>query len=192
METEELNPEADATEYRRTPGDLIAVAVSTCGVGFIPLAPGTWGSLLGVALYLGAYLADYNLGIYLLHNGWQGPKIESWLYSVNLLLLAGLAIAGIVAADRAAEVFGEKDPQKTVIDEVVGQLIVFLFIPFTTSWWLIGAGFLLFRIFDIVKPYPIKGLQDLPGGLGVCADDIAAGLYAGVTLNVIYSISLTI
>lgn len=192
METDLVNPEEGTLETRRTPGELIAVAVSTCGVGFIPLAPGTWGSLVGVALYLGTYLADYNLGIYLLHHGWQGLKIESWLYSVNLLLLVGLAIAGIVAADRAAKVFGEKDPQKTVIDEVIGQLIVFLFIPFTTSWWLIGAGFLLFRIFDIVKPYPIKGLQDLPGGLGVCADDIAAGLYAGVALNVIYSISLTI
>jgi phosphatidylglycerophosphatase A len=72
----------------------------------------------------------------------------------------------------------------------MGQLITFLFIPFTTSWPLIVAGFVLFRIFDIWKPYPIDDLQDLPGGLGICADDIVAGVYAGVCLTVINAVIL--
>jgi phosphatidylglycerophosphatase A len=73
---------------------------------------------------------------------------------------------------------------------VIGQLTVFLFIPFTSSWVLIGAGFLLFRLFDIWKPFPIDHLQDLPGGVGVVADDIAAGIYAGIVLSVIHAIIL--
>ena len=77
-----------------------------------------------------------------------------------------------------------------MVDEVIGQLIVFLFIPFTSSWYLIAAGFLLFRLFDIWKPYPIDDLQNLPGGIGVCADDMLAGVYAGVCVSIIYAIGL--
>lgn len=171
--------------------DRLAIVISTCGVGYLPIAPGTWGSLVGVAIYLVAYLVEFNLGLYLLHGGWSGPLIESWLYSLDLVLLVLLSIIAIIASSRASELFGEKDPSRTVIDEVIGQLVVFLFIPLTTSWWLIGSGFLLFRLFDIWKPYPISDLQDLPGGLGVCADDLLAGVYAGVVLNVIYSIGLS-
>lgn len=189
-----ISPETTGAEAPPpfTFGDRLAVAVSTCGVGYLPLAPGTWGSILGVAIYFGVFVAEFNLGIYLLHKGWPGPQIESWLYSANLVLLLGLFLAGVAASSRASRVFGEKDPSRTVIDEVMGQLVVFLFIPLTTSWWLIGTGFVLFRLFDIWKPYPIGDLQDLPGGLGVCADDILAGIYAGIALNVIYSLSLSL
>ncbi|QQS41618.1 MAG: phosphatidylglycerophosphatase A [Acidobacteriota bacterium] len=185
----------DKNEEKRashSPVDRLSVAVSTCGVGYLPLAPGTWGSLVGVAIYLGVFVAEIRLGIYLLHSGWPGPLIESWLYSVDLVLLLGLFIAGVAASSRASKVFGEKDPSRTVIDEVIGQLVVFLFIPLTTTWWLIALGFIFFRIFDIWKPFPIDKLQELPGGLGVCADDVLAGVYAGIALNVVYSISLSL
>lgn len=193
MQTSNENSPGTTDEERRpaTFADRLSVAVSTCGVGYLPIAPGTWGSMLGVAIYLAVYVAEFNLGIYLLHKGWPGPIIESWVYSVNLSLLLALCIVGVVAASRASRVFGEKDPSRTVIDEVMGQLVVFLFIPLTTSWWLIGTGFLLFRLFDIWKPFPIGDLQDLPGGIGVCADDILAGIYAGIALNLIHSLSLS-
>ena len=74
----------------------------------------------------------------------------------------------------------------------MGQLIVFLFVPFDISWKLILAGFLLFRLFDIWKPYPIDSLQNLPAGIGVCADDILAGVYGGVCLSLIYAVSLSL
>ena len=74
----------------------------------------------------------------------------------------------------------------------MGQFITFAFIPFGLSWPFILAGFLLFRLFDIWKPYPIDDLQVLPGGLGVCADDIAAGVYAGICLAIGYAITLII
>jgi phosphatidylglycerophosphatase A len=84
--------------------------------------------------------------------------------------------------------FGDKDPSKAVVDEVIGQIVVFFFVPFGISWPFILAGFILFRIFDIWKPYPINDLQSLPGGLGVCADDFLAGIYAGACLAIIYAV----
>jgi phosphatidylglycerophosphatase A len=78
-----------------------------------------------------------------------------------------------------------------VVDEVIGQLLVFLFIPFAVHWYYVVAGFLLFRLFDIWKPYPIDSLQNLPAGIGVCADDILAGVYAGTVLSILYAISIS-
>jgi len=89
------------------------------------------------------------------------------------------------------KLFSDKDPQKIVVDEVMGQLIVFAFVPVTVSRWLIVVGFILFRIFDIWKPYPVKAVEGLPNGIGVCADDIVAGVYAGVCLSIIYGVGLS-
>ena len=171
-----------------TIGDKFSVAIATCGVGFLPLAPGTWGSLVGVGIYVAAIAANYTTGISLLHRGWTGPTIEAALHAANLLLVTAACLVAIKASDKAAEVLGEKDPQVIVVDEVVGQLIVFLFIPFAASWWVIAAGFVLFRFFDIVKPFPINKVQEMPGGLGICADDIVAGIFGGIALNVLLAI----
>lgn len=114
------------------------------------------------------------------------------IHSVILVSFLLFILLGIWAASRSIELLGNSDASQAVIDEVIGQLTVFLFIPFTSSWLLIGAGFLLFRLFDIWKPYPIDYLQELPGGIGVCADDMLAGVYAGVCLSIIYAISLSV
>lgn len=170
--------------------DYLALGITTCGVGYLPLAPGTWGSLLAAGFYavLAGLFADYRYSANL-----RAP--ESTVALIHAAILIGfvcLVLGGIWAAGRATELLGNSDPPEAVVDEVMGQLTVFLFIPFTSSWFLILAGFLLFRIFDIWKPYPIDLLQSLQGGIGVCADDIAAGAYAGVCLSVIYAISLSI
>src|SRR5690606_39029888 len=91
---------------------------------------------------------------------------------------------------RAVPLLGNTDPSEAVIDEVIGQIITFLFIPFGVSWPFVLAGFILFRLFDIFKPYPIRSFEVLPGGLGICADDIVAGIYAGISLAVIYAVYL--
>lgn len=184
-EQEGTVPEANKKKGFR---EIASVAVSTCGVGFLPLAPGTWGSLVGVAIYVAAIAANYSTGIFLLHRGWTGPTIEAALHASNLLLVTAACMVAIKASDVAAEYLGEKDPQVIVVDEVVGQLIVFLFIPFAASWWVIAVGFVLFRFFDIVKPFPINKVQDMPGGLGICADDIVAGIFGGVVLNVLLAV----
>lgn len=179
-------------ERRKPTGilDYISLAITTVGVGFIPLAPGTWGSMVAVAFY--ALLAN-TFSAYRFAPGSSGSEFMiATIHAVILIAFLLFILLGVWAAGRATELLGNSDPSQAVVDEVMGQLIVFLFIPFTTSWVLIGAGFVLFRLFDIWKPYPIDYLQVLPSGIGVCADDILAGVYAGVCLSVIYAISLSI
>lgn len=175
---------------KKTALDYFALAVTTFGVGYLPLMPGTYGSAVGVLIYLGVGWIEANLGIYLLKANWRTEQISAWFHAANLIVFVLFCLLGIWAATRAVRLFKNKDPQQAVVDEVIGQLIVFLFIPFQFSWTFIVAGFLLFRLFDIWKPYPIDSLQNLPAGIGVCADDILAGVYGGVCLSVIYAISL--
>lgn len=175
---------------KKTPLDYFALAVTTFGVGYLPLAPGTYGSIVGVLIYLAASLLERFIGIYFSRLNWRWEEITAWLHALNLIVFLLFCLLGIWAANRATILFKKKDPQEAVVDEVIGQLIVFLFVPFDISWKLILAGFLLFRLFDIWKPYPIDSLQNLPAGIGVCADDILAGVYGGACLSLIYAITL--
>lgn len=170
--------------------DYVALGVTTCGVGYIPGMPGTYGSLIGVGIYVLAanVFRSLRYGAEL-----ASPEhLVATLHAIILIALLLFCLLGVWSAGRSVELLGNSDAPQAVVDEVMGQLLVFLFIPFTTSWMLIGAAFLLFRLFDIWKPYPIDSLQSLPLGLGVCADDILAGVYAGVCLSIIYAISLSV
>jgi phosphatidylglycerophosphatase A len=177
-------------EKRRPQGilDYVSLVVTTCGVGFLPLAPGTYGSLLAVGLY--AILANAFSSYRYSATLESAEFFVAAVHAVILLALLLYILLGIWAANRSMELLGNTDAPEAVVDEVMGQLIVFLFIPFTTSWLLIASGFLLFRLFDIWKPYPIDDLQELSGGVGICADDMLAGVYAGVCLSIIYAVSL--
>jgi len=128
------------------------------GLGRIPRAPGTLGSLIGAALCLP-----------LLGLGWP-------LHLAATVVLCG---AALVASGRAAAELGQPDPPQVIIDEIAGMSVALLALPF--QWYDLGAVFLLFRLFDVVKPAPIPRLERLPGGFGIVADDIAAGLLARVT-----------
>lgn len=188
VETEKLAKEVIET---KKPLDYFALAVTTFGVGYLPLAPGTWGSMVGVAIYLFFGWIEKNANSAFSANNWNEAQISAWIHAVNLVLFLLFCLLGIWAANRATHLFKNKDPQQAVVDEVIGQLIVFLFVPFATSWFYVLCGFLLFRLFDIWKPYPIDSLQNLPAGIGVCADDILAGVYGGTCLALIYAISLS-
>ncbi len=188
IEVQELSKEKPK---KKTPLDYFSLAVTTYGVGYIPLAPGTFGSAVGVLTYLLIAFTEAKLSFYFSQNGWQDAQISAWLHVVNLILFLLFCLLGIWASGRATKLFQNKDPQKVVVDEVIGQLITFLFIPFAVSWHFVLAGFLLFRLFDIWKPYPIDSLQNLPAGIGVCADDILAGVYAGTCLALIYAVRIS-
>jgi phosphatidylglycerophosphatase A len=149
----------------KTTTDRLAAIIATAGgAGFLPKAPGTAGSAVGVFLYLMMHVTG--VGAYFLHA------------------ILFLFFAGILAAQRV-ETFWGHDSQRIVIDEVVGQMIAFSSVGMTQlSWVSVITGFALFRVFDIVKPFPVRHLERLPGGAGVIADDVGAGLYAlaGLTL----------
>lgn len=189
IETQEL---AKTRIEKKSFRDHFALAVTTFGVGYLPYAPGTYGSAVGVGIYLLAAFVEKSFASSMLGNGWTDAQIKAWFHVGNLVLFLLFCLLGIWASGHSTKLFKNKDPQQAVVDEVIGQLITFLFIPFAASWQLVLAGFLLFRLFDIWKPYPIDSLQNLPAGIGVCADDILAGVYAGTCLSLLYAISLNI
>ena len=172
--------------------DYFSLAVTTFGVGYLPVAPGTYGSIVGVLIYLWVASADAGAKISFMGRGWPLAQIDAWFQAIILVLFVIFGLLGVWASSRATEMLGNSDPSQAVVDEVIGQLIVFLFVPFGLDFYYILAGFLLFRLFDIWKPYPIDSLQNLPAGIGICADDILAGVYSGVCLAVIYAVSLSV
>jgi len=175
----------------KTPLDYFALAVTTFGVGYLPLMPGTYGSAVGVGIYLLFGWLENGVSVSFGASGWSDGQIAAWVHATNLIVFLLFCLLGIWAANRATLLFKNKDPQQAVVDEVIGQLIVFLFVPFGIHWTFILTGFLLFRLFDVWKPYPIDSLQNLPAGIGVCADDILAGVYAGTCLAVLYAIVIS-
>ncbi len=127
--------------------------------GYLPFMPGTWGSLAGVLVY---FLVRGSLLIY-------------------LPVMALLFFSGFYTAGRAENLFGKKDDKRIVIDEVCGILLLYLLIPGTLVY--LAAGFILYRIFDVLKPYPIKRAEGLGGSAGIMIDDVFAALYAFVAIT---------
>lgn len=148
------------------PAPLWASLVATFfGVGRFHPGPGSWGSAATILLW---WLLSRWIAV-----GWQA-------YAV--ILLAALVVAiGIPAATQVARASGLKDPQFVVIDEVAGQLITLIAAPVT--WKTLLAGFILFRGFDIVKPPPVRQLEQLPEGYGIVIDDVGAGVYALIVMQ---------
>ena len=137
------------------------------GVGFFPVAPGTIGSIAGLGvLWAISFVASDYCQVF-----------------IQIILLITLIPIGVIASSAYEKHFGKIDPKEVVIDEVVGILIALFALPFT--WFHIIAGFVLFRFFDIVKPFPIGKLQDIKGGWGIMADDIAAGIVSAAILRIL-------
>ena len=178
------------TPRSRTLRDYLALAFATWGVGYAPLAPGTFGSAVGVGIYLLVQSASAQVSAYGLAHGWSLALLSSLSVALMLLLVAMPTIVGVWAASRTEKLLGRKDPGIVVVDEVAGQLIAFLFVPINSGWWVIIIGFAAFRLFDIWKPYPIRRLESLESGLGIMADDVLAGVYAAILLSFATSIHL--
>jgi phosphatidylglycerophosphatase A len=172
--------------------DYLALAFTTFGVGYIRGAPGTYGSMIAVVIYLVIGGVEFTAAQGLIKSGFNVDHITAGTWALNSILLIIFCLIGIAASSRSIPLLGDQDPSQAVVDELMGQFITFAFIPFGLSWPFILAGFLLFRLFDIWKPYPIDDLQVLAGGLGVCADDIVAGVYAGICLAALYAFTLMI
>ena len=130
------------------------------GAGFSPIAPGTAGSLVGLALF------------------WPLQMTPPWMQVAATVVVY---LAGVAASARLARRLGRKDPGAAVIDEVVGMWLALLFLPFTPATAV--AGFLLFRALDVFKPWPARQFESLPGGWGIMTDDVMAAVYANLLLR---------
>ncbi|HJP90795.1 MAG TPA: phosphatidylglycerophosphatase A [Pyrinomonadaceae bacterium] len=147
---------------------ILALSIATCGVGYLPLMPGTFGSLVGVAIFL----------------------LLVRMPVLVVLSIPVITFAGIWAGSRTEELSGRKDPGKVVVDEVAGQMIALLPLTFSTHWSTAAVilSFTLFRFFDIVKPYPAGRFERLKGGLGIMCDDLVAGAYAAIIASIILAV----
>jgi phosphatidylglycerophosphatase A len=186
--SDELNPKVvvapDSVDVKPSRGssDYVALVISTCGVGYLPLAPGTWGSLVGVAVSL--LLTQLVIQIHAEPNTIVviSPLVSAAFHVPAILVVTFL---GIWAASRTEAVLRKKDPGKVVVDEVAGQMISLLPVVLVHDWpgtWWVIISFILFRFFDIVKPYPARRFERLHGGLGIMADDLVAGVYGAVVM----------
>jgi phosphatidylglycerophosphatase A len=156
------------------------------GCGFLPKAPGTAGSLGGVCVsVLTIWIASLvsRQDIHIEDHYWTFGHLPTHAMLLMTLLISAI---GVITADRAARFAQLKDPQWVVIDEVSGQMITYhLFFWITPiNWKTLLLGFVLFRVFDIWKPAPVRQLEKLPGGWGIMADDWMAAVYAAILLQV--------
>jgi phosphatidylglycerophosphatase A len=194
-----------ATVATRKPRFALFVATA-CALGYLPKAPGTYGSLAGLVLAILPFA--FNLITDLHINAISGLVIRYGDPVIFLYCLFTIAIAaiGVWSANRAARFWAIKDPQRVVIDEVSGQYLTyflglapvllpkvtthnpdfvgygFLFVQKLLNWKYLLLGFILFRLFDIWKPFPARQAESLPGGWGIMADDWVAGIYAAIGL----------
>jgi phosphatidylglycerophosphatase A len=180
-----MNTKTDAVPAKLPRKPRLSLFFATAGgVGYLPKAPGTWGSLVGIAVYSGVvgiisilvviFLPGVALGFAL-----SGSAAIAF-YSIAIGIGVAIAIFGVAASTRVARFTLNKDPQFVVIDEVAGQYFTYLFALVLLNWKYLLLGFILFRVFDIWKPFPARQAESLPGGWGIMADDWAAAVYAAI------------
>ncbi len=139
----------------------------------LPVAPGTWGSIPAALLF--GLLCHFH-----------APLLV--VFIVMLATVLGGSMICIIFAPAAIEATGKKDPREVVADEVAGQALTFLVAPLLVGGWLtwisVLVGFVAFRVFDVLKPWPCRWLEKLPAGFGILADDLMAGVYAAIVLQI--------
>ncbi len=147
---------------RRVARGCLLFFATGAGSGYAPVMPGTAGSAAAMLLYI-LFLAGLSLKLY-------------------IVLVCLITIAAVWISSRAAQLLAGNDPPQVVIDEICGMLITLLGIP--PAWYYAAAGFLVFRVFDVVKPFPANRINDrMHGGAGIVLDDVVAGIYANAVLH---------
>ncbi len=158
---------AVAGASRLHPPRWASLVATFFGVGRLKPGPGTWGSVATVVLWA---LASWRIP----------PEARTWATIAAAIVVT---LVGISAATRVVRASGLKDPQFVVIDEVAGQLVALIAVPL--AWKTFLAGLILFRVFDILKPPPLRQLERLPEGFGIVADDLGAGIYALIIMHLL-------
>lgn len=146
--------------------DFVIYQVATgFSTGLSPYAPGTVGSLVGVILLWLIWPNTYPL--------------------LQLLMTLAVVVVAVYTSHWFAEAESSPDPAPVVIDEIAGVFVTFLWLPVPVGFWVLVLGFILFRIFDIWKPWPIRRAERLPGGLGITMDDVIAGVMANILMQIV-------
>ncbi len=163
---------------------LKMLCITVLGSGYAPIASGSWGSLVAVVLFAPIWFAAAETGI---------PRSV-----VEIMLVAGILISSwlsVLWGDWAIARYGRKDPKQFVLDEFAGQWVALLAIPISLGAslaavaWVVGGQFILFRIFDIIKPPPARQLERLPSGWGILIDDLFAGAYANIIGQLVWRLT---
>jgi phosphatidylglycerophosphatase A len=179
--TPDLSPQPSAGNTAERKPRLALFIATVCGLGYLSKAPGTLGSVVGVGMYvlIGRYLPPDVVP-------WHMPPsfgVQAWWAAMTGLPISiVIAAAGVWASGRVARFSRNDDPQFVVIDEVSGQHLTYLLALAPLNWKYLVLGFILFRAFDIWKPFPARKAEALPGGWGIMADDWVAGVYAAIGL----------
>jgi phosphatidylglycerophosphatase A len=208
-------PATTANSAQRKPRVALSIA-TVFGLGYLPLAPGTWGSIAAIPVYFFLYAWIFSVDLvlftpthstnYFMFGRHVIPVSELFAYASAAVVSLLFAVIGVWASGRVARFSGLKDPQFVVVDEVSGQHLTYLLasiLPIRAaviedvtrynlfgltaphsvlSWKFLLAGFILFRVFDIWKPFPARQAESLPGGWGIMADDWIAAVYAALGL----------
>jgi len=165
----------------RKPRFALFIATAA-GLGYLPKAPGTWGSLAGILVYCLTQVLfppDYLPGLR------KSFELRFWSPAwVSVPIAVVIAVVGVLASSQTAEYWAKKDPQSVVVDEVSGQYLAYSLGSAALNWKYLLLGFILFRAFDIWKPFPARQAESLPGGWGIMADDWVAGIYAALGLGI--------
>jgi phosphatidylglycerophosphatase A len=156
-------------KFQRVSDFLVKASSTVFFIGYLPLIPGTFGSIFGVGLF------------YLL----KGATAVTYF-----LFIFGIIALGLITSGRTEKLLNKKDPGCIVIDEVAGMLIALSFIPY--DFKIIFLGFLIFRILDTLKPFPAARLQHLRGSVGVMVDDLIAGIYTNIVLLLILKLYMPV
>jgi phosphatidylglycerophosphatase A len=145
----------------------LGLFVATCGyLGYVPIAPGTFGSAAGLVVFAAVR--------------WSGSA------GLEVAVIALLLVIGVWSGNVAERHFGGVDPAPVILDEVAGMLITLALIPVNLPGAIVG--FLLFRLLDVIKPWPANRLEALPGGFGVMADDAMAAVYGNVVMRLLVAV----
>jgi phosphatidylglycerophosphatase A len=186
-----MKPKTESEPQRPARKPRLSFFIATaCGLGYLPKVPGTWGSLAGLGLFWAFQPAIKQLIVQFHPDAYFAVA----QFNPGVILTAGLslflAILGVWAAGQAAELVRSKDPQFVVIDEVSGQHLTYFLALAPVNWKYLLLGFILFRVFDIWKPFPARQAESLPGGWGIMADDWVAAVYAALGLWLARAIGL--
>lgn len=177
-------PPPSSSPAQRPPRLALLIATGF-GLGYVPRAPGTAASLIATLLagFTGIYLVIFWLEPvgFFVRKSISVFGVFFYMDRMSFFAVAAvIAAVGVWASSRATRYFVAADPQKVVIDEISGQMLTFVASRF--DWQYLVAGFILFRVFDIWKPWPVRAAERLPGGWGIMADDWLAGIYAALCL----------